>query len=160
MWRRRIFWYLNFDSNDDDGYDRINSKRPLIDGGYTVHTVIREWEDTQQSTGGATQQIYCWILQSILQSIRKCGCVEYEYEDMQVDGWQDIIKLMIGWQRVARERRLYIYPTINHDGKTQQLIGYCNSWECGCRINICADRWSKKITILLTYVLPSIQCLR
>jgi hypothetical protein len=97
MWRRRIFWYLNFDSNDDDGYDRINSKRPLIDGGYTVHTVIREWEDTQQSTGGATQQIYCWILQSILQSVRKCGCVEYEYEDMQVDGWQDIIKLMIGW---------------------------------------------------------------
>ena len=124
MWRRRIFWYLNFDSNDDDGYDRINSKRPLIDGGYTVHTVIREWEDTQQSTGGATQQIYCWILQSILQSIRKCGCVEYEYEDMQVDGWQDIIKLMIGWQRVARERRLYIYPTINHDGKTQQYTNW------------------------------------
>ena len=30
------------------------------------------------------------------------------------------------------------------------LIGYCNSWECGCRINICADRWVKKdITILL-----------
>ena len=77
-------------------------------------------------------------------------------EDMQVDGWQDIIKLMIGWQRVARERRLYIYPTINHDGKTQQYTNWILQFMgSGCRINICADRWVKKdITILLTYVLP------
>ena len=60
----------------------IRNVRWSIDGGYTVHTVIREWEDTQQSTGGVTQQRYCWILQSI----QKCGCVGYEYEDMQ-DQW-------------------------------------------------------------------------
>ena len=72
--------------------------------------------------------------------------------------------LMIGFLKVARERGLYIYPTINHNGKTQQYTTHWIlqfMWECGRRINICADRWVEKILqYSWTYVLPSIQCLR
>ena len=84
----------------------IRNVRWSIDGGYTVHTVIREWEDTQQSTGGVTQQTYCWILQSI----RKCGCVEYEYEDMQ-DRWVARYHSIDDWLFMSpgkRKRILYL----------------------------------------------------
>ena len=106
----------------------IRNVRWYIDGEYTVHTVIRdrEWGDTQQSTSGATQQNtvgYCNPYGNVaVLSMRIC----------KIDGWQqDIIQLMIGFLKVAsgRERGLYIYPTINHNGKTQQYTTYWNS--CG-----------------------------
>ena len=83
----------------------------------------------------------------------------------KIDGWQDIIQLMIGFLcHLARERGFYIYPTINRNKKTQQYTTYWIlqfMWECGRRINICADRWVEKILqYSWTYVLPSIQCLR
>ena len=111
----------------------IRNVRWSIDGGYTVHTVIREWEDTQQSTGGATQQIYCWILQSILQSVRKCGCVEYEYEDMQ-DRWVARYHSIDDWLFLTCKRKRIIYLDTRQSTTMERhnnilLIGYCNSYE-------------------------------
>ena len=67
----------------------------------------------------------------------------------KIDGWQDIIQLMIGFLcHLARERGFYICPTINRDRKTQQYTTYWIlqfMWECGRRIYICADRWVEKI---------------
>ena len=66
----------------------------------------------------------------------------------KIDGWQECIDdwlschLAIG----KRERGLYIYPTINHDGKTQQYTTYWIlqfMWDCGYRIY--ADQWVKKL---------------
>ena len=48
---------------------------------------------------------------------------------------------------LARERGFYIYPTINHDGKTQQYTTYWIlqfMWDCGYRIY--ADQcWVKRL---------------
>ena len=108
----------------------IRNVRWSIDGGYTVHTVIREWEDTQQSTGGATQQIYCWILQSI----QKCGCVGYEYEDMK-DRWVAIYHSIDDWLFYVtwQEKEDFISTrqstTMMERHNNILLIGYCNSYE-------------------------------
>ena len=114
----------------------IRNVRWSIDGGYTVHTVIREWEDTQQSTGGATQQIYCWILQSI----RKCGCVEYEYEDMQdrwvaryhsIDDWL----FYVTWQE-KEDSISTRQSTMMERHNNKLLISWILQfmWDCGYRI--------------------------
>ena len=68
----------------------------------------------------------------------------------KINGWQDIIQLMIGFfmSPGKRERGFYICPTINRDRKTQQYTTYWIlqfMWECGRRIYICADRWVEKI---------------
>jgi hypothetical protein len=95
-----------------------------------VHTVIREWEDTQQSTGGVTQQRYCWILQSI----QKCGCVGYEYEDMK-DRWVAIYHSIDDWLFYVtwQEKEDFISTrqstTMMERHNNILLIGYCNSYE-------------------------------